>query len=329
MSGVVVISDSDLPTAQVSERILGAAGWKVRRAACRTADDVRAEAADAVALIAQWAPIDSTVIRDLTACRIICRLGIGYDTIDVAAATDAGIAVANVPDYCVEEVAAHTIAFVLGATRAIAPLDRELRAGTWSVTVDGATPRRPSETTVTVIGYGRIGTRVAHHATALGYRVLVHDPYVPAARIGEAHEQVDLDEALQRADIVTLHLPLTAETRHLIDGAALARMRPGAVLVNTCRGGLVDETALAGAVREGRIGGAALDVFEREPLPADSLLRGAANTVLTPHAAWYSGSALLELESRAAQQVADFLAGRPVPTIVNPEYAVANARARA
>jgi D-3-phosphoglycerate dehydrogenase len=313
---VVVVTDSDLSTDGITERILGDAGWTVRRASCRTADEVRTAAADATALIVQWAPVDASVIRELTRCRFICRLGIGYDSIDVVAASSAGIAVANVPDYCVEEVAAHTLAFILGATRAIVSLDESLRAGRWSVGVDGAAPRTPSETTVAVLGYGRIGSRVADLATALGYRVLVHDPYVPGARIGESHEQVALDGA----DIVTLHLPLTAETRHLIGEAALARMRSGAILVNTCRGGLVDEAALAGAVHDGRIGGAALDVFEQEPLPPDSRLRDTPNVVLTPHAAWYSRSAPRELESRAAQQVADFLAGRPVPTIVNPDY---------
>jgi D-3-phosphoglycerate dehydrogenase len=321
--GAVVITDSDLPMAGISERILGTAGWTVRREACHTREDVRASAADATALIVQWAPVDASVIRALPRCRFICRLGIGYDSIDVAAASAAGIAVANVPDYCVEEVAAHALAFILGATRAITSLDGGVRAGLWGVGADGVVPRRPSQTTVAVLGYGRIGRRVADHATALGYRVLVHDPYVPADSVGEAHEQVALDDALAAADIVTLHLPLTAETRHLVDRAALALMRPGAILVNTCRGGLVDEVALAEAVRRGDIGGAALDVFEREPLPTDSLLRDAPNVVLTPHAAWYSESAPRELESRAAQQVADFLAGRAVPTIVNPEYVAA------
>lgn len=320
--GVVVVTDSDLPTEGVAERVLEAAGWTVRRAACRTADDVRAASADAVALIVQWAPVDASVLANLPACRIVSRLGIGYDMIDVAAATEAGIPVANVPDYCVEEVAAHTLAFVFSLTRRLPQLDAGLRAGRWAASDDGSGASRPDGTTVAVIGHGRIGARVARQAAAVGFDVLVHDPHVPAERIEAAgHRAATLDEALAQADVVSLHVPLTPATRHLIDGAALARLRPGSALVNTCRGGLVDESALADALRSGHLGAAALDVFESEPLPADSPLRHAPNLQLSPHAAWYSPIALLELEQRAAQQVADFLDGRPVPTIVNPEYA--------
>lgn len=324
--GVVVITDSDLPTEGVAERVLEAAGWTVRRAACRTADDVRAEAAGAAALIVQWAPVDASVLAHLPDCRIISRLGIGYDMIDVAAATDAGIPVANVPDYCVDEVASHTLAFVFSLTRRLAQLDEGMRAGRWAPPEDGAGARRPQGTTVAVIGHGRIGARVAEQAAAVGFDVLVHDPHVPAEAIAAAgHEAVTFEEALERADVVSLHVPLTPATRHLVDGAALARMRPGGVLVNTCRGGLVDEAALAGALRSGQLGAAALDVFESEPLPADSPLRDAPNLQLSPHAAWYSPVALRELEERAARQVSDFLDGRPVPTIVNPGYAHAPA----
>jgi D-3-phosphoglycerate dehydrogenase len=150
---------------------------------------------------------------------------------------------------------------------------------------------------------------------AIGYRVVVHDPY---AADSDAVELVGLDELLAVADVITLHVPLTDATRGLIDAAALASMRPRAHLVNTCRGGLVDEVALAAALRDGRLGGAGLDVFAIEPLPAGSPLRDAPNTILTPHAAWYSPSSLAELPVRAARQVVDFLAGRPVPALLTP-----------
>lgn len=324
--GVVVVTDSNLPTEGVAERVLEAAGWTVRRAACRTADDVRAAAAGAAALIVQWAPVDASVLADLPDCRFISRLGIGYDMVDVDAASKAGIAVANVPDYCVEEVAAHTLAFVLSLTRRLPQLDEGLRADRWAATADGAGASRPQATTVAVIGFGRIGATVARHAAAVGYDVIVHDPNVPAERIAAAsHRAVSLEQALEQADVVSLHVPLTPATRHLVDGDALARMRPGAAIVNTCRGGLIDEAALAEALHAGRLGAAALDVFETEPLPSDSPLREAPNLLLSPHAAWYSPDALLELERRAAQQAADFLDGRPVQTIVNPGYATVRA----
>ena len=162
--------------------------------------------------------------------------------------------------------------------------------------------------------------------------MLVHDPFVPDAAIAaRGHRPASLDEAIERSDVLSLHVPLSDATRHLLDADAIARMRPGAYVVNTCRGGLLDEAALAEALRDGRLGGAALDVFETEPLPADSPLRDTPNILLTPHAAWYSPAALVELPTRAAEQVVDFLAGRPVDSIVNPGYvdAVAGARVTA
>ncbi len=320
--GVVVVTDSDLPTEGVAERVLEPAGWTVRRAACRTSEDVRAAAAGADALIVQWAPVDAAVLAELTQCRFISRLGIGYDMIDVDAATAAGIPVANVPDYCVEEVATHTLAFVLSLARRLPQLDAGLRAGRWAAATDGAGAQRSSAIAVGVIGYGRIGARVAAMAAGAGFEVLVHDPHVGAERIAaDGHTAVAFEQLLVRADVLSVHAPLTDATRHLLDGPALARMRRGSSLVNTCRGGLIDEVALAAALRDGQLGGAALDVFEQEPLPLDSPLRHAPNLQLSPHAAWYSPVALQELEQRAAQQAADFLDGKPVATIVNPGYA--------
>lgn len=322
---LVVITDSDLPGDE-AERILGAAGLRVRRASCRTAEEVVEAARDATALLVQWAPVTASVLDRLDRLRFVSRLGIGHDMIDVAAATARGVAVANTPDYCVQEVAAHTIAMVMALARRLPVLDRAVRDGRWSATGDGAGALRPSRATVAVVGFGRIGSLAAAHAAALGFRVVVHDPNVGEAAVRAAgHEPVELDEALAAADVVTLHVPLTDRTRHLLNGAAIARMRPGALIVNTCRGGLIDEAALAGALASGRVAGAALDVFEEEPLPAGSPLRTAPGVLLTPHAAWYSPDSLAELPRRAARQIADFLRGGPVPSIVNPGYAAGRA----
>lgn len=322
---LVVITDSDLPGDE-AERILGAAGLRVRRASCRNAEEVVEAARDATALLVQWAPVTASVLDRLDRLRFVSRLGIGHDMIDVAAATARGVAVANTPDYCVQEVAAHTIAMVMALARRLPVLDRAVRDGRWSATGDGAGALRPSRATVAVVGFGRIGSLAAAHAAALGFRVVVHDPNVGEAAVRAAgHEPVELDEALAAADVVTLHVPLTDRTRHLLNGAAIARMRPGALIVNTCRGGLIDEAALAGALASGRVAGAALDVFEEEPLPAGSPLRTAPGVLLTPHAAWYSPDSLAELPRRAARQIADFLRGEPVPSIVNPGYAAGRA----
>jgi phosphoglycerate dehydrogenase-like enzyme len=227
------------------------------------------------------------------------------------------VAVANTPGYCVEEVVAHTLALVLAAVRGVVAADRQVRDGGWAATELVPPARRPSQVALGVLGLGRIGSLVAEQARALGFLVLVHDPAHPA-------RSVPLDELLAAADVLTLHLPLTAETHHLIDAAALARMRQGAIVVNTSRGPLVDEAALVEALRSGRIAGAALDVYEQEPLPLDSPLRDLPGVILSPHAAWYSPESLTDLPRLATQQVIEFLAGAAVPNVVNAAASAAH-----
>ncbi len=314
----VVITDSDLGSDD-DERVLREAGIATVRLEARTEDEVISglSGVPADAIIVQWAPVTAAVLDAAAGCRFVSRLGIGYDMIDVAAATGRGVAVANTPDYCVDEVAAHTLAMALWLVRGLGRLDAAVRAGEWAAAAAYPAAARPADTVMGVVGLGRIGTRVAAQAKALGFDVVGHDPY--AAPGGDAR-LTSLADVLRRSHLVTLHAPLTAETRHLIRAETIGLMRPGALLVNTCRGGLVDEPAVAAALRAGRLGGAALDVFETEPLPAASPLRSLPNVLLSPHAAWYSPASLAELPVRAAQQVVDFLAGVPVPSIVNPEY---------
>jgi len=321
---LVVITDSNLTSGEIEEQLLTPAGFEVIRADCRSAQDVIDAAAQADALIVQWAPITEAVIARLERCRFISRLGIGWDMIDVAAASRRGIAVANTPDYCTEEVSAHTFALALALSRGLVGLDRSLRAGEWSVAANTPTVLRPSLATFAVVGFGRIGTRVAELARATGFQVVVHDPHVSDAEIERrGFQSASLDEALAAAQVVSLHVPLSDETYHVIDAAALARMDDASFLVNTSRGGLIDEDALAAALSTGAIAGAALDVFEQEPLPHESPLRRAPNLLLTPHAAWYSTQALAELPLRAAQHVLDFFAGTPPESILNPDYGTA------
>jgi len=329
MSGrLVVITDSNLPSGNIEEELLTAAGFEVVRANCRTEQDVIDVAASADALIVQWAPITGAVIDRLERCRFISRLGIGSDMIDLAAASKRGIAVANTPEYCIEEVAAHTLALALAASRGLPGLEASLRRGEWAVAANTATVLRPSAAVFAVIGFGRIGSRVAEIAHAVGFRLVVHDPYVSVEQLaGRGFHGVSLAEALAAAQVVSLHLPLTAATHHLIDAGALERMGEGSFLVNTSRGGLIDEAALADALDAGAIAGAALDVFEHEPLPEESRLRRAPNVLLTPHAAWYSVQALAALPLEAAQHVLDFFAGAGPESILNPEHSRALALA--
>lgn len=316
----ILVSDCDLP-GTVIEDTLRSAGLRADRAPSPASDDLAAAGADATGLVVQWASITAEVLDRMPNLRIISRVGIGYDMIDVEAATARGIAVANTPSYCIEEVAAHTVAMIMAQARGLPTYDRAVRAGTWRAVDARPLAVRPSTTTVSVLGFGRIGSIVARGCRALGFRVLVADPCASADTIRAAGcEPVEIPDAVAQADILTLHVPLTDATRHLIDAGSIATMKPGAVVVNTCRGPLIDERALADALRSGRLGAAALDVFDGEPLSADSPLRDLEQVLLSPHAAWFSPEALADLPVHAARNIIDFLAGEPVP-IVNPAYA--------
>jgi D-3-phosphoglycerate dehydrogenase len=314
----VPITDSDLAS-NADEDVLREAGITTVRLNATTEDDVIAALSQvpADALIVQWAPITAAVLDAAPRCRFISRLGIGIDMIDVEAATRRGVAVANTPDYCVDEVAAHTLAMAMWLVRGLGRFDAAVRTGEWAAAAAYPAAARPADTVIGVVGLGRIGSQVAAQAKALGFQVIGHDPY---AAPGGGIPLTSLEDLLGSSHLVTLHAPLTAETRHLIRAGTIALMRPGALLVNTCRGGLIDEDAVAAALRAGRLAGAALDVFETEPLPPASPLRALPNVLFSPHAAWYSQASLFALPVRAAQQVVDFLAGVPVPSIINPDY---------
>ncbi len=317
----VLITDSDLPGTAAADA-LREAGYSVIKSPSGSADDIVAAAGDATALIVQWAHIDGDVLDRLPNIRFISRLGIGYDMIDVAAATARGVAVANTPAYCIEEVAAHTVAMILGQARGLKAYDSQVHNGVWAAVAARPMCVRPSTTTVSVVGFGRIGSLVAASCAAIGFRVLVADPYQDQDRIrSQGYEPVGIAEAVAAADILTLHAPLTEDTRHLIDSAALATMKPTSAIVNTCRGPLIDEDALADALDSRMIGGAALDVFESEPLGTSSRLRARDTVQLSPHAAWYSPESLADLPVHAARNVIEFLSGVPVTAILNPDYA--------
>jgi D-3-phosphoglycerate dehydrogenase / 2-oxoglutarate reductase len=315
----VVITDSNLSTDD-DEQVLRSAGCTPVRLQAKTESELIAglSQADPDALIVQWAPVTAAALDAAPRCRFISRLGIGYDMIDVAAATERRVAVANTPDYCVDEVVVHALAMALWLLRGLGRFDAAVRNSEWSAIAPYPPACRPSMATIGVVGLGRIGARVARQAVALGFGVLAYDPYAPAP---DGARLTTLEQLLSGSDLITLHAPLNDETRHLVRAETIALMRPGALLVNTCRGGLVDEAALVDALRAEQLAGAALDVFEAEPLPALSPLRDLPNVLLSPHAAWYSPSSLAELPVQAARQVVDFLAGRPVPSIINPGYA--------
>jgi D-3-phosphoglycerate dehydrogenase len=309
-------------------RVLADLGAELVLADCATSTEVAAACAEADGVLANLAPVDAVAIAAMRRCRVISRYGVGYDNVDVAAATARGIQVANVPDYCGEDVSDHALALLLAVARRVTERDRAVRGGTWNATVGPV--RRIEGKTVGLVGFGQIARALARKLAGFRpARILSADPFQDAeavARGGAA--KVELEELLRESDYVSLHAPATGATRHLIDAAALRRMRPGAILVNTSRGPLVDEAALAEALASGHLGGAGLDVFEREPLPPDSPLRRVDRVVLTDHAAWYSVEAMSELKTKAARNVAAVLAGRAPPYPLNQRGLVATDGAR-
>jgi D-3-phosphoglycerate dehydrogenase len=316
----VLITDFGFPHVDQERAILTAIGAEVATAQCRTPADVIAAGRDADALLVQWAPIDRSVIQALEHCRVIVRYGIGVDNVDLRAAGERGIPVCNVPDYCIDEVADHTLALALALARQLPQTDATVRAGTWKIT-----PPRPISgfrgTIFATLGYGRIARAVLSRAAAFGFIPAAYDPFLsPDAFAESGVRPLTLDAVLATAGVISLHLPLSADTRHLIQASTLARMRRDAVLVNTARGGLIDTVALAAALEQGALGGAGLDVFETEPLPADHPLRRAPNVLLTSHTAWYSAASVPELQRKAAEAAARALTGQPLRHVVNESF---------
>ncbi|GAB3567899.1 C-terminal binding protein [Amycolatopsis endophytica] len=277
--------------------------------ACRTEDETIQAVAGADVAFVNFAPVTDAVLAALAPGATVIRYGIGYDNVDVAAAQARGIAVANVPDYGSDTVADHTVALLLTLLRKIPAYDRRVRATGWCVPRDLGSLPGFADTTVGLVGLGRIGLAVHRRLAPFGFRVVAHDPY---AEPSDGLTLTDLETLLRESHAVSLHAPLTEETRHLLGTAAFDRMREGAVVVNTSRGGLIDHDALAGAVRSGRVAAAALDVFDTEPLATDSPLRDLPEVLLTPHTAFYSDSSLAALQRLAAEEAERALAGKPL-----------------
>lgn len=267
-----------------------------------------------VILMTPFARLDAEAIATASRCIAIVRYGVGYDNIDIDAATSSGIPVANVPGASVDEISLHAVTMALSLLRRLPQADASLRSGSWGGTVMDDVPRI-SHVTVGIVGIGRTGSATAARFAALGAKVIAYDPAVSVS----PYDLVSLDDLLERSLIVSLHATLTQATQGLLSAERLAQMRRGVILVNVSRGGLVDEVALARALEEGHIGAAGIDVFSEEPLPADHPLRGAPRTILTPHVAWRSVEAVSDYQEIAVAQVRAALQGEPMQHTVNQE----------
>lgn len=290
-------------------------GAEFRLTNAREEEDLIANLRDADVVLVNAAPITRRVMEAMPRCRCVVRYGVGVDNVEVAAATDLGIVVANVVDFCTEEVANHALLLLLACAKRLLPLDADLRAGHWRRTPLTGMPPVWGQT-LGIIGLGNIGRSLARKALALEMALLGYDPYVQQAPDGV--RLVGLRELLAQSDFVSVCAPLTAETRHLIGAAELALMKPSATLINTARGPLVDEAALVEALRSGRIAAAGLDVFEEEPLPAESPLLGLTNVALTGHTAGMSEASVRRVKTEVGQAAAAVLSGRWPKSVVNP-----------
>ena len=280
-------------------------------------EDFVSQAADCDALLNTYAgPITADVMAKMPKCRIIARYGIGVDTIDLDAATQAGIIVTNNPTYCVEEVAEHAMALLLDSARKIAFYDRLVRAGTWAVP-PGKPLYRLLGRTLGLVGFGNIARLVAVRAAAFGMKILYADPFVKDGQFSEPGKKVELDELFKASDFISLHPPLTPQTRGMINDDAFSRMKPGAVLINCSRGPVVDTAALVRALDAKKIAGCALDTTDPEPLPDPHALRGRDNVIINPHVAWYSETAMVGLQAGAPNEVRRVLTGEWPVNVVN------------
>ncbi len=321
---VVAVSDSVFPSLDPARGAFDGMDAELRLAGEATPEAILEVARQANGLLVTYARITGEMIAQLEKCKVIGRFGIGVDNIDIAAATKAGIVVTYVPDYCFDEVSDHAMALLLDLARKVSFSNALVQAGRWEMKATVPMNRLRGRT-LGLAGFGNIPQLVAPKAQAFGMEVIAFDPYVDKALAASRGVRlVDFDTLLAQSDFISVHAPLTDETKNMFGAEAFAKMKPTAFLVNTARGPLVDTDALARALDDGEIGGAALDVVPVEPLPAGSALLGRDNLVLTPHTAFYSEDALLDLQTKAATDVASVLAGKQPKYPINPEVLKGN-----
>jgi len=312
----VVLTDYVWESLDVEKKILGGLA-EIVPMQTKKPEEFLAQAADCDALLNTYAgPITGDAMAKMPKCKIIARYGIGVDTIDLEAATRAGIIVTNNPTYCIEEVAEHTMALLLDSARKVAFYDRQVRAGTWAVP-PGKPLYRLVGRTLGLVGFGNIARHVAVRAAAFGMQVLYADPFVKEGQFSEPGKNVELNELFRESDFLSVHPPLTPHTRGMINDDAFSKMKPGAILINCSRGPVVDTAALVRALDAKKIAGCALDTTDPEPLPNPHPLRGRENVIINPHVAWYSETAMVGLQAGAPGEVRRVLTGEWPVNVVN------------
>jgi len=305
----VLFTDHDFPDISIERGVLEAAGIELKLAQCRTVEEVIRESEDCDALLIEYAPVDARVFAARPRIGLCSRIGAGFDTINTNDARQAGVWVANSPDYGSSEVALHALAMAMSLLRHLPRYDADIRAGKWDAHATGPCPRL-ANLTVGVLGYGRIGSRFAYFAHTMFKDVIACDPYRIEGDFAPYVEPVSMEDLFRRADVISIHTPLNDQTRGLVNGRVLDLMRQGSTLVNTARGAVIDIAALEARIE--KFDGIGLDVLPVEPIPRDSPLLAARNTILTPHSAYYTVEAARELRRKAAQNIVTWMrTGRP------------------
>lgn len=309
----VVVSDWEFEDLSYEKAILDNEEIELVSVQCITEQDVIAHCHDADAIINSYAPINQRVIKELKKCKVISRYGVGVNNIDLEAATEKGICVANVPDYCIDEVSDHALALLLSWARKIPFADKATKEKDWDYKLSGPIYRLKGRI-LGLIGFGKISQRLAEKAAPLGLKVIAYDPYFPKeVALEKGVELVSLDEICSKSDIISVHVPLTNETNGIIGKKQLESMKKETFIINTSRGPAIDEEALIHALETDQIAGAALDVTEEEPIRRDHPFLSMDHIIVTPHVAWYSEEAEREVRSKVAMAVADVLLHQQYP----------------
>ncbi len=319
----IVITDCDHGSIEEEKMVLSRIGAQLILAQIREEEDLVRVCHEADGLINQYALLTRRVLEQLPKCKVVARYGVGVDSIDLQAATELGIIVANVPDYCIEEVASHTVALILTLMRKTAFFDRRVKSNQWDFR-QGMPIARMRGKTLGLIGSGKIGLQTARMISPFGVGVIAYDPFLKEAP--EGVQLKEFDTVLRSSDILSIHCPLNESTRHLIGEREFKMMEKRPLLINTSRGPIVNEKALIRALQEGLISGAGLDVLEKEPPDPDNPLLKMENVVLSPHVGFYSDDSIRELKRRTAENVSSVLQGEWPRSVVNPEV---RGRARA
>lgn len=313
----VYVTDYEYVSFKEEEGEVNKIGAELIRVQSRTEEEVIANCKDADGLLNQYAPISRNVIENLPNLKVVGRYGVGVNTVDMDAATEHGICVVNVPDYCMDEVSDQAFALIIACMRKVVLLNNQVKNHGWDYKI-GKPIHRLRGQKLGLLGFGRIPQALAEKAKPFGFDLLVYDPFVKKDIVKEfGGKLLTLNEILQEADVISVHVPLMKSTEHMIGTKEFSMMKKTAIIVNTSRGAIIDEAAMIKALQNKQIGGAGLDVLETEPIDKNNLLLSMDNVIITPHISWYSEESEVELKQKAARGVAEVLQGKVPTYLVN------------